>query len=570
MIQASPYPSSTPASSVCCDSIAAPGAARPAAPGAALAALSAAPRHPRHPRRLLAVLLALTVLSACDRYLDELPDNRMELTSLEKVNKLLVTAYPTAAPIFLAEISSDNVDDYGDSNPNSSLFATQVYNWRDVTEVSNESPEEIWQSSYDAITAANLALQAIDDLDATNSADARQARGEALLCRAYNHYVLANIFCQAYNAETSSQDLGIVYMDHPAEHLNDNPDRGTVADTYASIERDLLDGLALVGSNYDVPKYHFNEKAALAFACRFYLSYEQWDKAISYANRCLGSEPAAMLRDWRYMATMTQTHAALTNHYIDASLNCNLMLVTAYSSMGLIFGPYRYLSRYAHGRYLSENEDAEAANIWGADPFYQGIHEYSGNNLDKSVFFKLPYLFEYYDAVAGTGWYRTVYPAFTADECLLNRAEAYALTGRYDEAAADLTLWMQNIINTTKTLTPDVIKEFYNGVDYAYSDANGLRSTIKKHLHPRFDIGAEGDTKECMLQCVLGFRRIEALQTGLRWYDVKRYGIEIVRRVIGADGEPKELRDKLATGDPRRAIQIPLRVRAAGVTPNPR
>ena len=531
-------------------------------------------------KALLCALLPLAGgvggLTSCNDYLDELPDNRMELTSIDKVQKLLVTAYPVNAPIFVAEYSSDNVDNYGEGNPNTSRFVDQVYAWRDVTESNNESPENFWTAAYAAIASANLALEALDELEATaadGSYDATafaEARAEALLCRAYNHFLLVNIFCQAYNRETSSQDPGIVYMTHSAEELDINPDRGTVAQVYEHIDSDLQQALPLVGSNYKVAKYHFNQKAAYAFACRFYLYYEQWEKARDYANRCLGTAPGAMLRDWSYMATMTQTFAALTQHYIDASLNSNLMLVTAYSSMGLVFGPYNYLSRYAHGKYLAENEDGEAQNIWGAAPFYQGMHTFAATNLDKTVFYKLPYLFEYYDAVSGTGYYRTVYPAFTADECLLNRAEASVMLGDYESAAADLTLWMQNIIDTDMTLTPQLIADFYNAVDYAYSDADGIKSTIKKHLNPKFDIGPEGGMREAMMQCVLGFRRIETLQTGLRWYDVKRYGIEIVRRVINAAGVPERRTDVLTTTDPRRAIQIPQRVRSAGVQPNPR
>ena len=144
------------------------------------------------------------------------------------------------------------------------------------------------------------------------------------------------------------------------------------------------------------------------------------------------------------------------------------------------------------------------------------------------------------------------------------------MMGQYNQAAQDLTTWMQNIVSTTLVLTPEAIQEFYNSVDYSYSDARGIESTIKKHLHPKFDIGAEGEMREAMLQCVLGFRRIETLQTGQRWYDVKRYGIEIVRRVINADGVPESLTDVLRVDDPRRAIQIPLKVRTAGLEPNPR
>jgi len=528
------------------------------------------------------------LISSCDSYLDELPDDRMEVTTIDNVQKLLTTAYPTYEPLMVAEYMSDNVDDYGRNNPNTTRFMDQLYHWADVTESNNSSPENFWQGCYQCIATANQALASLEALapamgaaspasspatvggGSAASAPASSARAEALLCRAYAHFMLANIFCQAYSPATASATSGIAYVDQVAEQLTYNPDRGTLADTYRRIDQDLQEALPFIGGDYSVPKYHFTPRAAYAFACRFYLYAEQWDKAIDYANRCLGSEPHTMLRDWAYTATMTQTYAAISQHYIDASLNCNLLLLTAYSPIGLAFGPYNYLSKYSHGQYLAKNETSEAPNIWGTATYYQGTHTYSATNLDKTVFFKLPYLFEYADPVAGTGYYRTVYPAFTTDETLLNRAEALVLTGRYDEAARDLTLWMQNIVQTDLVLTPAIITEFYNSVDYAYSDSLHIASTIKKHLHPKFDIGPEGDTREAMLQCVLGFRRIETLQAGMRWYDIKRYGIEIVRRTINAAGEPEKLDDILRTDDPRRAVQIPQRVRTAGVVPNPR
>ncbi|WP_302988893.1 hypothetical protein [uncultured Muribaculum sp.] len=73
-----------------------------------------------------------------------------------------------------------------------------------------------------------------------------------------------------------------------------------------------------------------------------------------------------------------------------------------------------------------------------------------------------------------------------------------------------------------------------------------------------------------MLQCVLGFRRLETMHFGLRWFDVKRYGIEIPRRQMNAQGRPVLKTDVLTKDDPRRAIQIPLRVRDAGLEANPR
>ncbi|MBR1448875.1 MAG: RagB/SusD family nutrient uptake outer membrane protein [Prevotella sp.] len=526
-------------------------------------------------------------LSSCDSYLDTLPDNRAELDTEDNIEKMLVSAYPTTDYMLLTEFMSDNVDDYGENNPNADRFIEQVYGWEDVTESDNESPEMVWQGAYSAIAHANHALEAIAELEARGSlsSNMRQAKAEALLCRAYNHFVLVNLFCQNYNRQTSETDLGIPYVTKPETKVGTTYERGTVAEVYRQIDSDLQAALPDVGDSYQtVPKYHFTPSSAYAFACRFYLFYEQWDRAARYASLCLGSEPQSILRDWSYVASLTQQVTAITQHYIDATLNCNLLLMTGYSKMGLAFGPYSIYSRYAHGSYLATQEDGNAVNIWGGPQnssgtsvYYSNMKVYTATNLDKTIFWKLPYLFEYKDPIAGTGYYHTVFPTFTTDECLLNRAEAYTMMHRYDEAASDLNLWMNNILKAdvvNLTLTPDTIQRFYSKVRYSYdpteADPQGLHSTVKKHLHPAFSIDAEGSMQECMLQCVLGFRRIETLQMGLRWFDIKRYGIEVKRRVMNAAGNPERQTDLLSTSDLRRAMQLPLKTRQAGMEGNPR
>jgi hypothetical protein len=54
-----------------------------------------------------------------------------------------------------------------------------------------------------------------------------------------------------------------------------------------------------------------------------------------------------------------------------------------------------------------------------------------------------------------------------------------------------------------------------------------------------------------------------------RWFDVKRYGIEIYRRAI-KNNKLNEIIDTMKKDDPRRAIQLPQSVIAAGVEANKR
>ena len=63
---------------------------------------------------------------------------------------------------------------------------------------------------------------------------------------------------------------------------------------------------------------------------------------------------------------------------------------------------------------------------------------------------------------------------------------------------------------------------------------------------------------------MLHLRRVETVQEGLRWLDIKRYGIEISHN---RDGETP---DVLTKDDLRRAWQLPQDVISAGVPGNPR
>lgn len=518
-----------------------------------------------------ALLFALpaAALSSCNDYLDTMPDNRTTLDSEFKIEKMLTSAYPDHEYCTALEMISDNTDDYGERVTSENRWFDDTFNWKDEIETDNSSFKNVWEGCYTAIAATNEVFQAIDALEQTEKI--RQLRGEALLCRAYNHFMLGAIFCKAWT-QNAANDLGLPYMEKAETELDPKYERGNLADFYNKIQADLEEGLQYVSdAYYTVPKYHFNVKAAWAFATRFYIFTEQWDKAIQAANRCLGSSPASALRDWTSMAAMTQSYDAVSDAYIDAASPANLLLGTGYSSLGLIYGPYTYCGRYNHGISIATNEDIRANNIFGDYTMFRITPKtYQGSSYNKVIFWKAAYKFEYTDLVAQIGYAHTVVPLFTSDECLLNRAEAYIMTNRFDEAAADLTLWMKNITKSTKTLTPDNIVAFYKDKPYSYEDAKGLQGTLKKHLNPAFAIDAEGSTQECMLQCMLGFRRMETLHHGLRWFDIKRYGIEIPRRLMNANNQPEELKDVLKKDDKRRAVQIPQDVRDAGLEPNPR
>ena len=540
--------------------------------------------HKSNMKRLYNIFLAAAVIllsASCNDWLNVMPDNRAEVDSAEKIQKLLVSAYPETHYILCSEWSSDNVDDFGQDNPNSERILEEIYAWKDVTVTDNEDPKTLWESCYGAITNANQALQAIKDLGYPSNTDA--SRGEALLCRAYNHFVLVNIFCKAYDPLTADTDLGIPYMGAPETELNPKYERGTVAEVYQKIYEDLEEGLPLIDdSNYAIQKYHFNQKAAYTFASRFYLFYGEWEKAIECANVVLGSAPADLLRDYAALSALPRDEGVVTVQYNSTNNKNNLLVHTGYSALGIYIGPYYTGKRHTHGHALMVSEvlnlapwgQAEEISMKNTDAysFYKlQPYKYSAANLDFVMFPRIPYLFEYTDPVAQTGYHRTNLAVITADEALLNRAEANILLGNYEAALADINIWTANTLKASSkckpVLTQKIIEDWANGLEYYTS----LKPTPKKRLNPLLIDVTEGSTLEAFLHAILYIRRVEFLHMGMRWFDIKRYGIEITRRTLSTtDIEPINEYDVLTLDDERRAIQIPKDVISAGMTPNPR
>ena len=227
--------------------------------------------------------LGILALSSCNDFLDTVPDTRVYLSNVEQLQKLLVDGYMSNDYSLIGELSSDNMVD--NTAPDKSgmrynltsydQFDDQIFAWEDVTlSTSSDSPYSLWNSCYSAIAVANAVLERADQFEEEGQtaeapltdddrAKLKAIRGEALLIRAFHHFVLANVFCKHYTDATASTDPGIPYMTGLEETLNLHHERGTVAEVYENIENDLQEALPMIGDdNYTVPKFHFNQRAA--------------------------------------------------------------------------------------------------------------------------------------------------------------------------------------------------------------------------------------------------------------------------------------------------------------------
>lgn len=534
-------------------------------------------------KKLLYICIAFALVGC--GFLDKEPDLRAEINTQKKVQLLLTSAYVMPNYGVLGEVMSDNTVDnntadsygkYNTKNPMSQMYH-DYFRWQPVTSDSQQdSPYYIWNQCYSNIAVANQALNAIEKLESENkNLKLNAERAEALLIRAYNHFILVNIFCQAYkNDQLSKNDLGIHYMTKAETEVRPHYDRGTVTETYLKIQADLEEALAYVSDDYySVPKYHFNTKAAYAFAAKFYLYKRDYTNCIKCANRVLGTTPAeAKAMMWDAATAKLQGNSELEAQcWIDAKSNANLLICTSMSVQ-----VYAYIPDYA--RYTLNRNILECVVGKNGGPCWSG--NFPGFNLWRydanygSFACKIKTFFEYTDKVAQIGFGHTMRRELTTNELLLTRAEAKIMTEDYAGAISDMDVWCQSYKTqgSMKTMTSDIALQYGRAYKSMYTI-----TTTTPNLNPvapqqhSSEMGfetpvAEGSQQEFYLNTCLHLRRIETLWDGNRLFDLKRYGMEICHN-YNENGTDHVI--SLTTNDPHYAVQIPQEAILAGHQPNP-
>lgn len=529
---------------------------------------------------------AMLSLTSCNDFLDKLPDNRIDPNSPEQLRLVLAGGYAEANYALLCELSSDNAidnhapDEKGLSYPNLGAFSQmddQAFAWEDVNKESmQDSPTYLWSSYYKSVAVANHVLAKVDEFRAEGRyTDGRDSElldavyGEALLIRAYYHFVLVNLFAPQYRGEASANDQGIPYCLTPEDKVFVDYQRESVKAVYDKIEQDLLEGLKHINDQFHKnPKFHFNAQAAKAFAARFYLYKRDYANAEKYATEALGASPEQMLRTNFWSSDFGTNYDACSAAYFSSSSANNLLLVPAVSN---VFNHFAGGARYAISR------DARVATMTGSAPTWSqgrpGIN-YSfvnGSNEYGSIPFWMAPFFQYTDKVAGIGYFRSMIAEFTGEECLLIRAEARIFQNNLPGAVSDLAMWDNSQYGGNRgkapVLTAQLIESYYNKANSTTGQFDPRPFILQDlHIDDLYPVDNAQVTAQNLpyLWCVLHFRRIEQVFTGMRWFDVKRFGIEITHKI----GETRV--ETLPYNDLRRAFQVPIEVLSSGMEPTVR
>jgi len=388
----------------------------------------------------------------------------------------------------------------------------------------------IWFIGYKIILNANNIIEGVD-LNENTSNRVRHLLGEAYYYRAMVHFDLARIFSTP--PSHGLDKAGIIIRTGTSE--DDLKARATVGETYDQIISDLKKAADLMTtreSNSSESIKYGSKWSALALLSRAYLYMEEWDSAVSYANKFIPDNP-----DYESQSPFElETRENYVNSFWNSTQSSEAIFIF-YFTPEEVHGEASIGSMYNAGPTGTEGW----GEIFPSKPLRDLLATYRHdvrNNLIDTVFKD--------DGVTIKNYPTTLYPTFYINkfsnqdgivplaspqyirlsEMYLNRAEAYAHMGGHDnEALADV-----NIIRQRAGLTGDELVTTGNLASHGYTS---------------------------VLDAVLNERRLELAYEGFRRDDLLRNKINLDRSFPSAQN-PTEGTDILPWDAPRQIYFIPV------------
>lgn len=252
-------------------------------------------------KKIIISLISILLFAACDSYVDIVPKGNTIPTTVDDLEKLMTngsmansgTTYgftDVSYNIVFFDVISDDYNVPQDPNnayynvckSMSSIFNTAT--WTDYIYGAAEDDRN-WNGLYKSNYVVNYILDNIDMVEDGVTYQRNEVKGQALVHRAMNYFLLTCLYGKQYNASTSASDLAVPLVVHA--DINAQLPRATVKECYDQILSDLYHAIELL--KVKVPKYNNIPGLATAYALRsrVYLWMQDYDKAYEDAKESL-------------------------------------------------------------------------------------------------------------------------------------------------------------------------------------------------------------------------------------------------------------------------------------------
>ncbi|WP_276482049.1 RagB/SusD family nutrient uptake outer membrane protein [Paraflavitalea pollutisoli] len=358
----------------------------------------------------------LIIFASCNKkeFLEQNPDSNIFIpTTLEDCQALLDNETVMNESPVLGEVAADNFFISTTFWNTLTPREKNAYIWHPNSFEGMVANVVDWNSPYKQVFYANVVLQAVESIEITSSNEVKwkEVKGQAFFARAHAFYQIAQLFAPVFSSKNPESIPGIVLRLQP--EVDEISLRSSLEVTYRQIIHDLKEAARFLSN--DIPLLNRNRSskpAALGLLARTFLSMDDYNQALKYADSCLQLYPTLIKYD-------TLTIGPNSNQFNK-------------------FNPETiYQSRFVTTNVL------RAISVSSCVVDSSLYRSYETNDLRKAVFFRV----NSQNTINPKSSYNGTNQLFTGiatDEIYLIRAECNARLGNVSEAMEDLNTLLEH------------------------------------------------------------------------------------------------------------------------------
>ena len=231
----------------------------------------------------------VAVLTSCDNFLDITPTGKVIATTGEEYRALLTNEYKYfPKDRHMTTVRTDELQLSGNTSSNDLDAYLDLWLWKD-DDPSPTTSYFSWRTYYHNIYIANYIIEHQHEITNAKADEISQLVGEAYMMRAYDLFLLVNLYAEPYTHCTPATTRGVPML--LEADVNAIPGSSSVEAVYQQVLADLtLAEQHMNVSQWEQGKnYRFNKVAAQALRARTYLYMGRWQEALTAAQAVIAA-----------------------------------------------------------------------------------------------------------------------------------------------------------------------------------------------------------------------------------------------------------------------------------------
>lgn len=455
---------------------------------------------------ILLLFIGTAPLLSCKKFLEADIDNRSSVTSINDLERSIITLEPYSDYHFTDLLSDDysykDIAGHVVREFNEKLrpiFTFQIMKQsmnRNEMLAQGMNPNTAFLRYYFRINNANLLIDRAIKLRGSGADVTRinNVIGHATAIKAYCNLMLTDLFGKQYNNATAATDLAVPYIGEYNSTAVVNRPRATVEFMYNQVEADFISAASLIDEKNATTnsKFYFSKRSIYGLLSRFYLNKKDWANSIRYADLVLAADKTPLNVKSIKTASNNNSEVYSKSYFDPANTAYLLMGNNTYQVIAFFWSGYY---PYPFMQFYGDNTSVGRFGVYTTDEMIQTSPLFSD---------KIPQKFLYFFSAANRNMNM---PLITVDEVIFNKAESSIENEGSANAVvkADLSLMIDNLPFT-----------------------NAATNTLKTEL-----TALAG--RDAAIAYLLKLKRYRFFAEGMRWFDMKRHHLPVTHNYNGTD-----------------------------------